>query len=501
MTSMLGKNPNFHFWISKKDRSTNLQDIPNIEDYEQKLVDLSEKALQKKNMEALKRLNKSDKYLVSVDDPKKYEIVKTFIRNKKLKVYGGVAINSYLPESQKFYKKGDVPDYDVFSPDPWNDAVQLADIFYQKGYKYVEVKAGIHHGTYKVFVNLWNVADITYMIKEDYDKIETSFIDGVYVVSPLKLLESMYKEYSEPMTNPARLPKVGVREKLLWKATNPLDNELCDYREETLTELQKSLLTVVASFFKHKNVVYGGSEAYNTYVKLGNGTVFLKNPEYVFFSENASKDVEQLFTLLLPFYRNMTIVTTYSPTKEINNYEYSIVMKEGFVLCRIYQITVCIPFKFIGNKKIVSIDYLKYELMNSIVFYINKEEIRLLKCKLKYIIELQYKYYKKHKITELDNSPFQRFISDCQGDFVNNIKVSILERIKEMKEEKKLVKKIYKKDRVIKYYPRSKVSLDCKGKSKEMCIFPCGWNKHNKKCYNIPKGVYRPDDGEENFKE
>src|SRR5690606_20137115 len=110
---------------------------------------------------------------------------------------------------------------DFFSPDPWNDATDLADRFHELGYKFVEARAGVHKGTYKVFVNMWPVADITYMPKSEFDKISVKKIRGLNIVSPFKLLESMYKEFSEPYANPTRWPKVAIREKLLQKWIKP----------------------------------------------------------------------------------------------------------------------------------------------------------------------------------------------------------------------------------------------------------------------------------------
>ena len=41
------------------------------------------------------------------------------------------------------------------------DAKDLADIYVKQGFTEVEAKSGMHHGTYKVYVNYLPVADIT----------------------------------------------------------------------------------------------------------------------------------------------------------------------------------------------------------------------------------------------------------------------------------------------------------------------------------------------------
>jgi hypothetical protein len=201
-------NPNLYCWIPAplKDfnpKSINIDDI-NIQDipppvisdtFEDEINTFSKNAIKNKYTEGLSKLKKkySDEDLVSVDDIEKYSIVKNFIAKRGLKIYGGTAINAYLPPEAKFYTDDEMPDYDFFSPDPWNDAVMLADNFNDLGYKFVEAKAGIHKGTYKVFVNLWPVADITYMNKKDIEKIPVKKIKGKLKKPILEMMKHFIK--------------------------------------------------------------------------------------------------------------------------------------------------------------------------------------------------------------------------------------------------------------------------------------------------------------------
>ena len=95
------------------------------------------------------------KRVVNSEDIKNIiKIVEDFIRKKNLICYGGTAINNILPTEDQFYNKElEVPDYDFFTINALDDAKELADIYYKKGFPDVEAKAGQHHGTYKVFVN------------------------------------------------------------------------------------------------------------------------------------------------------------------------------------------------------------------------------------------------------------------------------------------------------------------------------------------------------------
>ena len=114
------------------------------------------------------------KQTVSDPDVKKIiGILEDFLKKKKLICYGGTAINNILPLEDQFYDKNiEIPDYDFYSPNALDDAKELADIYYNNGFQEVEAKAGVHYGTYKVFVNFIPVADITYLEKPLFKRIQ-----------------------------------------------------------------------------------------------------------------------------------------------------------------------------------------------------------------------------------------------------------------------------------------------------------------------------------------
>ena len=102
--------------------------------------------------------------------------------------YGGTAINNILPEEDQFYNRDlEIPDYDFYSANALEDAKELADI-YAKEFDDVEAKAGVHFGTYKVFVNYIPVADITYMNKDLYESIkkESISVGGILYAAPIR---------------------------------------------------------------------------------------------------------------------------------------------------------------------------------------------------------------------------------------------------------------------------------------------------------------------------
>lgn len=146
------------------------------------------------------------------------QILESFLSRKKLICYGGTAINNILPKYAQFYNRNvEIPDYDFFSPHALKDAKELADIYAKKGYEEVEAKAGMHPGTFKVFVNFLPIADITYMHPILFKSLEKESItiDGIRYSPPNYLRMSMFLELSRPHGDISRWEKVLKRMNLL----------------------------------------------------------------------------------------------------------------------------------------------------------------------------------------------------------------------------------------------------------------------------------------------
>ena len=139
------------------------------------------------------------------------EIVEEFITKKKLICYGGTAINNILPEITQFYDKElDLPDYDFFSPFAMKHAIELADIYYKKGYTEVNANAGMHYGTYKVFVNYIPIADITQLPGTLFKSLlkHSIVFSNIHYAPPNYLRMSMYLELSRPNGDISRWEKL-----------------------------------------------------------------------------------------------------------------------------------------------------------------------------------------------------------------------------------------------------------------------------------------------------
>ena len=216
-----------------------------------------------------------------VRDPeikKLISIVEEFIRKKKLICYGGTAINNLLPEEDRFYNlEVELPDYDVYSSNGMRDAIELADLYYKRGYKEIEAKSGMHEGTFKVYVNFIPIADITTLDNELFKSIskEAISIAGLKYTPINYLRMSMYKELSRPEGDISRWEKVMKRLALLNK-NYPLKGENCvnreiqrvfDERSKLDDDDMKKIFTITRDSFINQGVVFFGAVANRLYMK------------------------------------------------------------------------------------------------------------------------------------------------------------------------------------------------------------------------------------------
>ena len=230
----------------------------------------------------------------AVNGPEIEKIINTveeFLRNKKLICYGGTAINNILPEEDQFYNRDlEIPDYDFYSANALEDAKELADI-YAKEFDDVEAKAGVHFGTYKVFVNYIPVADITYMNKDLYESIkkESISVGGILYAAPNFLRMAMYLELSRPEGDTSRWEKV-LKRLILLNKNYPLYGVDClnmnfqrglEIRDK---KKEADIFNITRDALIGQGVVFFGSLAhgiYSTYMPKREGKrIIQKNPDF-----------------------------------------------------------------------------------------------------------------------------------------------------------------------------------------------------------------------------
>lgn len=269
------------------DNTKNNQNNPlNVLYYENRELELLKNAI---NIEAKKRGERIAQNPVMKDI---ISVLEKFIRDKHLVCYGGTAINNILPPVDQFYNKDlEIPDYDFFSPNAMNDAKALADIYYKQGFSDVEAKAGVHYGTYKVFVNFFQIADITQLDSKLFSSLKKNAVikEGIHYSPPNFLRMAMYLELSRPGGDITRWEKVLKRLNLLNK-NYPLKAEKCDpgsFRHSLSARsntkqyyYQKEIIqNVIKDVVSSDNLVYIGGYANALYSR------YLKNREKMYLNE------------------------------------------------------------------------------------------------------------------------------------------------------------------------------------------------------------------------
>ena len=149
---------------------------------------------------------------------KMMDIVKKFMQHHRVLGYGGTALNNLLPKNKQFYDfTKDIPDYDFYSETPQEHSKVIADTLVKSGFDNIQVKPGVHLGTFKVFADYIPVADVSTLSKEIFTKLWNDSIikDGIRYVPPNFLRMSVYLELSRPRGFVERWSKVYKRIKLL----------------------------------------------------------------------------------------------------------------------------------------------------------------------------------------------------------------------------------------------------------------------------------------------
>jgi hypothetical protein len=370
------------------------------------------------------------------------KIVEDFIMKKKLVCYGGTAINNILPENARFYdKEAEIPDYDFFSSSAMKDAIELADIYYNNGYTNVEAKAGVHFGTYKVFVNFIPIADITQLPKQLFDSIKSDSIkrSGIHYTPPNYLRMSMYLELSRPDGDVSRWEKVLERLNLLNKYY-PLKASKCteiDFQrkmEIDMTEQEKIYFITRDTFIDEGCVFFGGyaSGLYSRYISDKDKRELQKIPDFDVLSEDIEKTAlilkEQLEDSGI---KNVKIKHNDEIGEVIpENIEISIGKED--IVAVIHKPIACHSYNEITINdrlvKVATIDTIMSFYLSFIYGDKKLHDIRLL-CMAEYLFNIQ----EKNKLKQ--QGILKRFTNQCYGKqtTIEDIRSEKTQKFKELK--------------------------------------------------------------------
>lgn len=373
------------------------------------------------------------------------EIVETFLKTEQLICYGGTAINNILPAKDQFYDKElELPDYDFYSKTPIDDAKALADIYFSKGFIDVEAKAGVHHGTYKVFVNFMPVADITYLSEPLYNAIKKDAIKikGILYAPPDFLRMSMYLELSRPRGDVSRWEKV-LKRLILLNKNRPLKKQNCKktniQRMPTTKKINaKEVFNIIRSdVVKNEGVFFGGyaNILYSRYLPSKKNPKIKQIPDFDVLSEEPFKLSSQIQKSLEDKGMNNVRLYKHEGIGEIIAPHYELAIEKETVIF-IYEPIACHSYNIIredgSDIRVATIDtmlsfYLAFVYADRTYY----DKSRIL-CMATYLFEVQQHNRLKQE------SILKRFSMNCYGkqQTINNFREEKAEKYRQLKNKR-----------------------------------------------------------------
>ena len=386
---------------------------------------------------------KSKRLANAVEITQMIEIVENFLRKKGLICYGGTAINNILPKKAQFYNRDlEVPDYDFYSPNAMDDAKALADVFHAAGFHEIEAKAGVHYGTFKVFVNFIPIADITLLHPVIFKSMskEAIKIDGILYSPPNFLRMNMYLELSRPEGDVSRWEKILKRLTLLneyYPFAVTTECEKIEFQRKMETDTSKSeelYFTIRDAFIDDGVVFFGGYAArmYSRYMTNDRKEIIKKIPDFDVLSEDPDRCANILIERLRSKGFKNVKKKLYGPIGEIIPERVEIIVGKE-TLAFIYKPIACHNYNVItmGDKeiKVATIDTM---LSFYFAFYYSDEPYyskdRIL-CMSKFLFDVEHKNRLEQK------GILKRFSIDCIGTqhTLESIRAEKMDKFKELK--------------------------------------------------------------------
>lgn len=401
------------------------------------------KQFQEKELEILRKAvdmaeERSAKKIVNSPEIKEIiSIVEEFLKKKRLVCYGGTAINNILPEQDKFYNKNlEIPDYDFFSPNALQDAKELANIYYKNGYDEVEAKAGVHTGTFKVFVNYIPVADITFLDSKIYKNLLKNSIkvNNIHYSPANYLRMSMYLELSRPNGDVSRWEKI-LKRLILLNKNYPLEGVNCSSQdfmrnfEGPKNDREKIYELVKNSFIDQGLIFFGGyaSTLYGKYMPKHQRKQLNSIPDFDLLSEDPLTSLTIVKERLEFAGIKKVKIKHHDSIGEIIPKHYELIIDDD-TIAFVYKPNACHSYNTINiNNKIIKIATIDTMLSFYLAFlYSNKlyyDKNRLL-CMGEYLFRVQAKNRLQQK------GLLRRFSINCYG------KQKIMEDIRNEKSNK-----------------------------------------------------------------
>lgn len=387
------------------------------------------------------------------------EIILSFIKENRRKVYGGYALNMLICEKNKsdaIYSPEDVPDIDFYSPEPLKDLIKICNLLHTKGFKRVSGREAQHKETYSIRVNNHLYCDISYMPRNIYSKMPFTDISGLYVTGPEFMFIDYLRITSDMIVSGWRLEKAYKRFFLLQKyyplpyITNSID--FSPNPDKAIGDKINSLLSCIFDFatakpLEESSLILIGFYAYNQLLKSSQIVgqqlpqakkfKYLDVPYYEIISTQYRIDGLELIKLLKTKFAEIADdihVIEHYPFFQFTGY-FTEIFYSDTLICKLYDNNKkCIPYnpvspdKYLSNRifpgdktKIALIGsvatIMLYGLVSVIAHRVNGNQVgkNLYYTFLSHLIEFRDYFLGTQQKTIYDRTLFQEFIVECKG--------------------------------------------------------------------------------------
>lgn len=367
-----------------------------------------------------------------------YKSIKKYIIQKKFKVYGGFAQNILLMNKNPkasiykiidgaFYNWPDIADIEFYSPTPIKDLVEIADELHKEGFKHVKIQHGVHEGTYKLFINFLGYCDVSYMPLHLYNNLKTIDVDGIICTHPHFMVCDAYRVLTDPLTSYWRLHKAMRFNNLL--NYYPIGNNTI----YTNLKFGKVIPEVMVSIRKHlvmnSNMIVIGFYSYDYYSKKINKTEKREYPYYELITDNIIKNANKIYKLLKLKYKDKITVKQFVPFFQFTDRRVEFYYDNNLVLRLYGNNSRCTVYKYSEHKKTYygtyNLTYM-YLLFNNIYYQVNRnnEYINLYYNLMSNLSIFRNDYLVKHKLSVIDDTPFQDFTFKCTGTAIDTLRAA-----------------------------------------------------------------------------
>lgn len=361
-----------------------------------------------------------------------YEPALEFVREKKLMLYGGYALNLIFPEGHKIYDTYELPDLDCFSATPLEHAEELAQRYIDKGYALVEVQRAMKVGAYKLYVDMRPILDLKFIppaVYARFQQLSKAQQTQIAVhnptldlhIAPLDFLRySIHHEISEPHGEISRWGKVYTRFATFYQFYpftydgKCLASMLQQYKQPSM----RKMLDALGQRIKEGGLPSIGCSAFILFLREAGHKV----PEYSYvdpkigyyevLSESANETASDLLATMKALFPEAKF--TISRYGEKGKYEHNVPFYTLFLngkkaLVTVHQTVSCHAVVKIGSIKLANIDTTIRFLFHYIFTPVSDAVSEKRKCMINILYNLVQTEENRKK------SMFTRFNLDCYG--------------------------------------------------------------------------------------